>query len=75
MVYAAALSTEAQGPVHGGVHAIDRFTGKILWSVDAGQALRWQPEGPGFGVGTQPLVTEELIIFTALDGVVYAVAR
>ncbi len=75
MIYAAVTSTQSQEPADAGVYAIDRFTGKVLWSVQAGPALRWQPEGQGYGVATQPLVTEDLVIFTALDGVLYAVAR
>jgi outer membrane protein assembly factor BamB len=75
MVYASSVRTGNQLPWDGAVYAIDKETGKILWSVPVNPALRWQPEGPGYGVGTEPLVTEDLVIFTALDGVVYAIAR
>lgn len=74
-VYATSLRTDTQHPWDSAVYAIDRDSGALLWQAATGPALSWAPEGAGYGVGTEPLVTETLVIVSALDGYVYAFAR
>lgn len=75
VVYATAVRTASQEPTDSAVFAIDRHSGVTVWEATTGPALTWAPEGAGYGVGTEPLVTESLVIVSALDGHVYAFAR
>lgn len=74
-VYATSARLREHEPWNAAVYALDVETGMSVWTAPAGEALRWSPNGPAYGVMTSPAVADGLLVVAGLDGVVYAFAR
>ncbi len=76
VVYASEIRLDYQLPWDTALWAIDATTGDVLWTAGAGEALEWAPDGYGaYGNGAGPVIVQDLVVVSGLDGVVRAYKR